>query len=134
MLRGFTAGAFDLCHAGHIKMFKEAKNHCDYLIVGLHTNPAIDRPDDKKKPIQSLEERWLQLSAIRYIDEIRIYETEQDLMELLMSINPDIRIIGADWKGRKYTGHKLPIKVVFNTRNHNYSSSELIKRISNEEK
>ena len=134
MIKGFTCGAFDLCHAGHIKMFKEARSQCDYLIVGLQTNPAIDRPRNKKNPIQSLEERWIQLSALKYIDEIHIYETEDDLIKLLRKLKPDIRIIGADWKGRKFTGHTLKIKPYFNTRKHNYSTSELIHRIRHEKR
>ena len=132
---GFTCGAFDLCHAGHVLMFKECKNYCDYLIVGLHTDPTIDRPE-KNKPIQSVEERMIQLEAIRYIDKVVTYDTEKDLYELL-STNPhniNIRIIGADWKDKPFTGHDLPIETIFNSRDHSYSSSELRRRIANSER
>lgn len=130
MKKGFTCGAFDLCHAGHILMFEECKQHCDYLIVGLHTDPTLDRPD-KNKPIQSVEERLIQLKAIRYIDEVALYDTEQDLRDLLSKNNLgiDVRIVGADWKGKHFTGHDLSLPVVFNSRAHNYSTSELRKRI-----
>jgi len=127
---GFTCGAFDLCHAGHVLMFKECKEHCDYLIVGLHTDPTIDRPE-KNKPIQSLEERLIQLEAIKYIDKVVTYDTEKELYEIL-SKNPhsiDVRIIGADWKGKEFTGSDLAMPVIFNSRTHSYSTSELRKRI-----
>jgi glycerol-3-phosphate cytidylyltransferase len=129
---GFTCGAFDLCHAGHVLMFKECKEYCDYLIVGLQTDPTLDRPE-KNKPIQSLEERLIQLEAIRYIDKVVTYDTEEDLYELL-SKNPHsitTRIIGADWKGKEYTGHDLPLETIFNSRTHSYSTSELRQRIEN---
>ena len=132
---GFTCGAFDLLHAGHILMFKEAREQCDYLIVGLQTDPSIDRPD-KHKPIQSVEERRIVLEGIRYIDEIFEYKTEKDLYKFLKLSQDsiDIRIVGADWKGKEFTGYDLPIKIYFNSRNHNYSSSELRKRICNSQK
>ena len=130
---GFTCGAFELCHAGHIMMLEEAKSVCDYLIVGLHADPSIDRPDAKKKPIQSVEERLTLLKAIKYVDEVVIYNTELELYNLLKNgINgrkTDIRIIGADWKGKHFTGEDLPIEIYFNSRNHNYSTTELRKRV-----
>lgn len=130
-MRGFTCGSFDLCHAGHILMFEECKKHCDWLIVGLQKDPSSDRPT-KNSPIQSLEERHIQLSAVRHIDEIKLYDTEEDLMNLLLSLKPDVRILGADWKGKAFTGFNIPhIRNVFNTRNHSYSSSELRLRINN---
>lgn len=125
---GFTCGAFDLLHPGHIFMLKEAKGQCDHLIVGLHSDPTIDRPE-KNKPIQTLFERWTQLKGCKYVDEVVPYDTEADLYNILTTIKPDVRIIGADWEGKKYTGHDLPIEVYFNKRNHNYSSSELRKRL-----
>ncbi len=131
---GFTCGAFDLCHAGHMLMFKECKESCDYLIVGLHTDPTLDRPE-KNKPIQSLEERLIQLESVRYIDKVITYNTEADLYEIL-SKNPhhiNVRIIGKDWEGKPFTGHDLPLETVFNSRSHSYSSSELRKRIASEE-
>ena len=130
MKTGFTCGAFDLCHAGHVLMFKECKEYCDYLIVGLHTDPTIDRPE-KNKPIQSLEERRIQLEAIRYIDKVITYDTEEELYNILKenTYNINVRIIGADWEGKQFTGHDLPLETVFNSRSHSYSTSELRKRI-----
>jgi glycerol-3-phosphate cytidylyltransferase len=131
MKKGFTCGAYDLCHAGHMMMFKECKDYCDYLIVGLQTDPSIDRPDTKNRPVMSLEERRIMLEGIKYIDEIVLYETETDLYKML-SENPhsiDVRIIGADWQGKEYTGYDLPMTVIFNSRNHGYSTSELRRRV-----
>lgn len=129
---GFTCGAFDLTHAGHYIMFKECKENCDYLIVGLQVDPSIDRPE-KNKPIQTLEERKIQLEACKYIDEIIIYDTEIGLYELLRKINPDIRFMGADWKDKpNYSRDRLPDMTVFyNTRDHQYSSSSLRDRVVN---
>ena len=128
MKLGFTCGSFDLLHAGHVLMLREAKSVCDYLIVGLQTDPSIDR-EGKNKPIQSLEEREIQLSAVKYVDEIIVYDTEEDLYGLLQKVKPDIRILGADHENKKFTGHDLKIDVYFNSRNHNWSSSDLRKRI-----
>lgn len=128
MKKGFTCGAMDLLHAGHVLMLKECKEICDYLIVGLQTDPSTDRPT-KNRPIQSLEERRIQLEGCKYVDEIVIYDTEADLVNLLKTLKPDVRIIGADWKGKKYTGYELDIEVVFNNRDHGYSSSDLRRRI-----
>ncbi len=132
---GITFGAFDVLHAGHCLMLKEAKEQCDYLIVGLQTDPSITpkeyRGKVKNKPIQSIEERMIQLQANKYVNEIIIYETEEDLYRILLERKPDIRIIGADWKGKQFTGHNLPIEVYYNSRNHTYSSSELRERIKN---
>lgn len=138
MKKGITFGAFDLCHAGHMAMFKEAKEQCDYLIVGLQADPsetpAEYRGKQKKKPIMSLEERKIILEGIRYIDEIVTYKTEEDLYRLLQQLKPDIRIIGADWEGKKFTGWDLPMAVYYNTRNHGFSTSELRKRVYEAEK
>ena len=125
---GFTCGAFDLLHAGHALMLQECKEHCDYLIVGLQHDPSLDR-DYKNTPIQTIEERLIMLGSIKYVDKINQYETEKDLYVLLQSLMPDVRIVGSDWNGKKFTGHDLPIKVIFNSRNHNYSSSSLRKRV-----
>jgi len=127
---GITVGAFDLCHAGHVLMFKEAKTVCEHFIVGLHSDPSLDRAD-KNKPIMSLEERKIILEGIRYIDEIFVYYTEAELYEILKKneLGIDIRIIGADWKGKPYTGHDLPIEMYFNTRDHGYSTTDLRRRI-----
>lgn len=125
---GITFGSFDLCHYGHILMFKECKEHCDYLIVGVQSDPSIDRPE-KNKPIQSHEERAGIVESLRYVDEIRLYNRESDVVDLLKEIKPDVRILGADHEGTKFTGHDLPIKCVFNSRDHGFSTSELRKRI-----
>ncbi len=125
---GFTCGSFDLTHAGHYLMFREIKEKCDYLIVGLQSDPSIDRKE-KNKPIQSLKERKIQLEACKYIDKIMHYKTEEDLIKLLKTIMPDIRFLGEDWKNKNYTGKNLPIKIIFNSRSHNYSSTNLRKRI-----
>ncbi|MEK7480362.1 MAG: adenylyltransferase/cytidyltransferase family protein [Patescibacteria group bacterium] len=127
---GITAGAFDLCHAGHILVFKECKTVCDHLIVALQSDPSIDRPE-KNKPVMSLEEREIILGAIKYIDEVVVYDTEAQLYELLKKndLGIDIRIIGDDWRGKAYTGHDLPIPVHFNSRAHKFSTSELRRRV-----
>ncbi len=135
MKKGFTCGAFDLCHAGHILVFKECKQVCDYLIVGLQSDPSIDRPE-KNKPVMSVEERKIILGAIRYVDEIVTYDTEAELYEMLKKnkLGIDVRIIGTDWKGKPYTGHDLPIPMYFNSRDHSFSTSELRRRIYEQEK
>ena len=127
---GFTCSCFDLLHAGHILMLKDAKEQCDKLIVGLQTDPTLDRPE-KNKPIQTLRERKIQLEAVKYVDDIFVYDTEEELYHLLKLINPDIRILGSDYEdGRYYTGQELNIPIYFHERNHNYSSSNLRKKIS----
>lgn len=133
MNRGFTCGSFDLCHYGHVLMFEECRNQCDYLIVGLQTDPTLDRPE-KNKPVQSLKERYGMLCAIKWIDEVWVYDTEEELVKLLNKLKPNTRFIGADWKGKKFTGDDLDIKVIFNKRDHGYSTSELRKRVYEAEK
>ena len=134
--KGITFGAFDLLHAGHCLMLEEAKKQCDWLVVGLQNDPsetpAEYRGKKKSKPVQSLEERYIQLKSNRYVDEIIMYNSEEDLYKLLLEIKPDVRIIGADWHGKKFTGHDLPIKVYYNTRDHSYSTTELRERIKNQ--
>jgi glycerol-3-phosphate cytidylyltransferase len=127
---GFTCSCFDLFHAGHILMLKEARQHCDYLIVGLQTDPTIDRPQ-KNKPIQSVFERFVQLEACKYVDEIVVYATEKDLLDILLSYPIDIRIIGDEYQHKDYTGKDLPIEVYYNTRKHTFSTTELRGRIKN---
>lgn len=129
---GFTCSSFDLLHAGHILMLKDAKDQCDYLIVGLQTDPTIDRPYIKNKPIQTIEERKIQLEAVKYINEIIVYETEQELYELLRKIKPNIRILGSDYIDKKFTGDDLNIQVYYHERNHNFSSTTLRKKIIEE--
>ena len=129
---GFTCSCFDLLHAGHILMLKDAKQQCDKLIVGLQTDPTLDRPE-KNKPIQSLEERKIQLEAVKYVDEIIKYETEEELYQLLKVLMPDVRILGSDYEdGRYFTGDDLNIPIYFHKRNHNYSSTNLRKSINAE--
>ncbi|MBL8157938.1 adenylyltransferase/cytidyltransferase family protein [bacterium] len=136
MKKGFTAGAFDLCHAGHFLMFEEAKSQCDYLIVGLHTDPTLDRPDTKNKPIMSVEERMIILKGIKYIDEVVTYETEADLYNILKEnkLGINIRILGVEYKDKPYTGRDLPLEVYYNTRGHNFSTTELRNRVYEAEK
>ena len=122
---GFTCSCFDLLHAGHILMLQDAKRQCDKLIVGLQTDPTIDRPDTKNKPIQSLEERQIQLEAVRYVDEVFIYDTEEELYKKLLDINPDVRILGSDYIGKSFTGDDLGIEIYYHERKHNYSTTNL---------
>jgi len=125
---GFTCGAFDLLHPGHLRMLKECQSQCDFLVVGLQEDPSIDRLE-KNKPIETLEERKERLEACKYVDDVLVYTTERTLVDLLKFVQPDVRFIGADWEGKPFTGMELPIKVIFNTRNHNLSSSALRNRI-----
>ena len=125
---GFTCSAFDLLHAGHILMLQDAKSRCDKLIVGLQSDPTIDRPK-KNKPIQSLEERRIQLEAVKYVDKIFTYDTEEDLYKKLLDIKPDVRILGSDYIGKSFTGDDLDIPIHYHERNHNYSSTNLRKKI-----
>ena len=128
MVKGFTCSAFDFLHAGHVSMLEEAKSQCDYLIVGLHTDPSINRPA-KNTPIQSILERFLQLKGCKYVDEIIPYDTEEDLINLLQIIRPDLRILGEEYKNVSFTGKGLNIPIYFNERKHNYSSSSIRHRI-----
>ena len=124
---GFTCGAFDLLHAGHIVMLQEAKSNCDYLIVGLQTDPTIDR-NEKNKPIQSVYERFVQLNAVKCVDEIIPYDTEQSLMDLLQSQKIDIRFVGEEYRESKLTGRDL-IELHYTSRRHSFSSTNLRKVI-----
>jgi glycerol-3-phosphate cytidylyltransferase len=126
---GFTASAFDLLHAGHIAMLKEAKSVCDYLICGLHVDPSHQRLE-KNKPIQSIVERYTQLKAVSYVDEIIPYETERDLIDILLLRHVHIRIIGEEYRGTEFTGHELNMQTHFNKRLHRFSSSELRSRLA----
>ena len=129
---GFTCSTFDLLHAGHILMLAEAKTICDYLIVGLQMDPSIDRPVSKNKPVQSIVERYVQLSAVKFVDEIIVYQTEKDLEDLLMFLPISIRIIGEEYEGKDFTGKQIcedrGIKIWYNSRKHRFSSSELRQR------
>ena len=129
---GFTCSCFDLLHAGHILMLEDSKKQCDYLIVGLQTDPTIDRPKEKNKPIQSLEERRIQLEAIKYVDEVITYETENDLYELLYKLMPNVRILGTDYEHKYFTGIEIDgIDIYFHKRDHDYSTSSLREKITN---
>ena len=125
---GFTCGAFDLLHTGHALMLKEARAQCDHLIVAVQSDPSLDRPE-KNSPIQSYEERTIMVKAIRWVDEVRFYDTESDLYALLEEIKPDVRIVGIDWQGKQFTGCELPIKIYFNSRDHGWSTSDLRDRV-----
>ena len=133
---GFTCSTFDLLHAGHVMMLREAKSVCDYLIVGLQTDPTIDRPE-KNAPVQTLVERYIQLSGIEYVDEIIPYQTEQDLEDILNMFAIDVRVLGEEYKDGKFTGRaicaKRGIELYYNKRDHRFSSSDLRKRVAHEQ-
>ena len=130
---GFTCSCFDLFHAGHVMMLKEAKQQCDYLIVGLQTDPTIDRPE-KNKPVQSVFERFAQVQACKYVDEIIPYATEKELLDILTSHPIDVRIIGEEYRDKQYTGHNLSMNVYYNSRKHSFSTTELRQRVLNANK
>jgi glycerol-3-phosphate cytidylyltransferase len=134
---GITFSTFDLLHAGHIAMLAEAKNHCDYLIAGLQTDPTIDRPDSKNPPVQSIVERQIQLAATRYVDETVVYQTEKDLEDILLTLPIDVRILGIEYQNKEFTGKDIcydrAIELVFNQRDHSFSSSNLRKRVAQAE-
>jgi len=129
---GFTCSTFDLLHAGHILMLAECKQVCDYLIVGVQSDPTIDRPGVKNKPVQSIVERYVQLSAVKFVDQIIVYNTEKDLEDMLMFLPISVRIIGEEYKDKDFTGKQIceerGIKVWYNSRSHRFSSSELRQR------
>ena len=135
MIVGFTASAFDLLHAGHVQMLREAKEQCDYLICGLQMDPTIDRAD-KNAPIQTVVERYTQLKAISYVDEIIPYLTESDLCDILSMYHIDIRILGVEYKEKDFSGkdicRKRGIDLYFNKRDHRFSTSDLRKRVCND--
>lgn len=130
---GFTCGAFDLMHAGHVMMFEEAKQQCKYLIVGLQTDPSIDRPT-KNKPIESVSERYFKLKAIKWIDEVVPYTTEEDLMLLLQLLPINVRTVGADYIGKDFTGKQFcmdeGIMIHYNSRAHSLSTSDIRARVA----
>ena len=132
MKRGITFGAFDLFHAGHILMLEEAKSVCDYLIVCIQSDPSLDRPE-KNSPVQSIVEREIQVSACKYVDEVMIYDTESDLLDILEEIQWDVRIIGEEYKDKYFTGRDETFdRCYFNKRPHDFSSSELRERVARE--
>lgn len=131
---GLVTSCFDLLHAGHIMMLREAKSQCDYLIAALQTDPTIDRPDTKNKPVQSIVERYIQLSAVSYVDEIICYETENDLVDILQMFPITVRIMGEEYRDQDYTGREVSkqrdIRIYFNKRDHRFSSSDLRRRVT----
>lgn len=133
---GITFSTFDLLHAGHIAMLAEAKSVCDYLICGLHVDPQVERPN-KNQPIQSIVERYIQLSSVQYVDEIIPYNLEKDLHDILLTYPIDVRIIGADYKDTEFSGKDIcltkGIEIYYNERSHNFSSTELRQRIQQTE-
>lgn len=134
---GFNCSTFDLFHAGHVSMLKEEKRFCDWLIVGLQVDPTIDRPDTKNKPVQSIYERYVQLQACKYVDEILVYATEYDLLQLLKTQTIHIRFLGEEYKNRDYTGKQWcidnGIEIWYHKRSHDYSSTELRRRAADAE-
>lgn len=131
---GFTASSFDLLHAGHVQMLREAKSQCDYLMVGLQLDPSIDRPDSKNPPVQSIVERQAQLSAVRYVDEILVYTSEKDLEDILTMYDIHVRILGEEYRDKDFTGkdicRKRNIQLHFNKRDHRFSSTDLRGRVA----
>jgi glycerol-3-phosphate cytidylyltransferase len=130
---GFTCSTFDLFHAGHIMMLKEARTQCDYLIVGLQTDPTIDR-HEKNKPIQGIFERYVQLQACKYVDEIVVYATEKELLDVLQSYPIDVRILGEEYATKQFTGDQLKMELYFNRREHSFSTTELRQRVVDAER
>ncbi len=134
---GITFSAFDLLHAGHVKMLEEAKRQCEFLICGLQTDPTIDRPE-KNKPVQTVVERYIQLKACKHVDEIVPYATEQDLEDILRAFKIDVRIVGEEYKEKSFTGRKYcdenGIELYYNKRNHRFSSSGLRKEVLDKQK
>jgi|AntAceMinimDraft_10_1070366.scaffolds.fasta_scaffold103101_3 glycerol-3-phosphate cytidylyltransferase len=130
---GFTASTFDLLHAGHIIMLNEAKTQCDYLIVGLLTDPTRDRPN-KNYPIQTSWERWLQAQAIKAVDTLIPFDTEEDLEMMIRILKPNVRFVGEEYKNSKHTGYDIKgVKIIYNKREHNYGSTQLRKKIYKQE-
>ena len=129
---GFTCSTFDLLHAGHIQMLRDAKEQCEYLICGLQVDPSIDRPE-KNSPVQTIVERFTQLNAVKYVDEIIPYQTEKDLEDILNMLHIDVRILGEEYKNKTFTGRaicaKRGIELFFNKREHRFSSSDLWDRV-----
>ena len=137
MTIGIVASSFDLLHAGHIMMLREAQSKCDHLIAAIQTDPTVDRPE-KNTPVQTIVERYIQLSAVKYVDEIIVYTTEQDLEDILEMYPIDIRVLGEEYRDKDFTGREIckrrGIQLYFNKRDHRFSSSDLRKRVTNKEK
>ena len=125
---GLTCSSFDLAHTGHMVMLMEAKALCDYLVVGLLVDPTRDRPDTKNKPVQSVFERYIQIASCRYVDEVIPFESEQDLIDMILTINPDIRIVGEEYRDVEHTGKGL-CPIHYNKRRHSFSTTDLRERV-----
>lgn len=125
---GFTCSTFDLLHAGHIVMLQEAKSLCDYLICGLLVDPTVDRPESKNKPVQTPFERYVQLSSCRFVDEVIPFSTEQEIVDMILTIQPHIRIVGEEYENTDHTGKGL-CPIHYNKRKHSFSSTDLRKRV-----
>lgn len=134
---GFTCSTFDLCHAGHVAMLEEAKRQCDFLIVGLQNDPTVDRPGAKNPPVQSIVERQIQISAVKFVDDLVVYNTEKDLEDLLLTLPIDVRILGEEYADKEFTGRKIcqdkGIRLYFNKRDHSFSSTSLRQRVAESE-
>ena len=134
---GLTASTFDLLHAGHIAMLREAKSQCDHLICALQVDPSVDRPE-KNSPVQSIVERFAQLSAVTHVDEVLVYCTEADLLDIIQMYPIDLRILGEEYRDKDFTGkdecRRRGIQLYFNKREHRFSSSDLRKRVALKEK
>jgi len=130
---GFNCSTFDLFHAGHVTMLREEKRHCDYLVVAVQVDPTVDRPDTKNKPVMSIYERFICVSACKYVDEVMVYHTEEDLLNMLKTIHIDIRFLGDEYKTKDFTGKQWcldqGIELFYHERQHPYSSSSLRKRV-----
>jgi glycerol-3-phosphate cytidylyltransferase len=138
---GFTCSSFDLLHSGHYLMLEDCKENCDVLIIGLHDDPTLDEDyriktggKNKNIPVQTYEERLIQISGVKHVDHVVRYSTESELLELLQLVSPDVRFIGEDWRGKEFTGHELDIEIHFNPRSHTYSTSGLRRRVYEAEK
>jgi glycerol-3-phosphate cytidylyltransferase len=133
MIIGITFSTFDLLHAGHVSMLREAKTVCDYLICGLQVDPSLDRPE-KNKPVQTLVERYVQLSGVKYVDEIVCYQSETDVIDILEMFNINVKIMGSEYRDKDFTGKDVckrkGIQLYFNNRAHRFSSSDLRKRVT----
>ena len=126
---GFVASCFDLLHAGHCLMLKDAKKQCDYLVAALQVDPTVDRPDTKNKPLLSLKERRILLESNKYVDEIIEYSTEKDLEKILEKLLPDVRILGSDYIGKVATGSFYCKDIYYHDRNHDYSTTNIRKKL-----
>ena len=129
MKTGFTCGCFDMMHAGHMRLLKDAKSVCDRLIVGVQRDPTIDRPDTKNAPIQTYEERIEMVIGCKYVDDVVLYDTEKDLYNLLQDLNPDVRVLGTDYTNKQFTGDDLEIEIYYHKRDHSWSSTDLRNRV-----